>query len=279
MTLGLLMVLGCLITAVPPAVADVPSVNYAVEPASPVAKAPFRVIYELHWTGAPESLSVIPAEPAAVVWGTARLASATAYSAEDGQRLQYVVEYEAANEGDVAVPPLALSYVVNPPLEERPRVVADASAQPEAELAAVEPVSLEAPGFSVTVRKALNPLLMYGGAPAALVLIGAGVAFALARRKRSVIGAPVQGTTIQSLMNAARQHRLDGKFYEYYRELARASTLLAPSIAAKKLRETLEHYAEQVGYGALQPTEDDLEGALRDVERAARERGQEPEQH
>jgi len=272
------MALGVLCAAVPPAVADAPSVTFAVEPKDPVAKAPFRVIYELRWPGGPESLGVIPAEPAAVVWGTARLASATAYPATDGQRLQYTVEYVAAKDGQVTVPPLALSYVVNPPLENRPRVVAGADAQPAAEPATVEPVSLEAPGFTVNVRKALSPALVYGGAGGAVIVVGAAAALMVARRRRSLASTPpAEGTTLQSLMNVARQHRLDGKFYEYYRELARASTLLAPSVGAKKLRETLEHYAEQVGYGALQPTEDDLEGALRDLERAARERG--PDQH
>jgi len=46
---------------------------------------------------------------------------------------------------------------------------------------------------------------------------------------------------------------------------------LAPSVAAKRLRESLEHQAQQVGYGALHPTEDDLEGAVRDLERVMKE--------
>lgn len=279
------MALGVVFAAMPPAVADdvsseAPSVTYAVDPATPIAKAPFRVTYELRWSGGPESLGVIPAEPAAVVWGTARLASATAYPATDGQRLQYTVEYVASKDGEVTVPPLALSYVLNPPLEVRPKVVAGADAQPEPAPVEVAPVSIEAPGFTVKVHKAVNPVLLYGGAAAAVVVFGLVAVVALSRRKRSALGElPAEGSTIQAMVNAARQHRLDGKFYEYYRELARASTLLAPSIGAKKLRETLEHYAEQVGYGALQPTEDDLEGALRDLERAARERNEKPEQH
>lgn len=277
-TLGLFIALGVFCSVMPPAVADGPSVTYAVAPTKPVAKAPFRVTYELTWIGGLESLGVIPAEPAAVVWGTARLTEAKSYPAADGQRLQYTVEYVAAKDGEVTVPPLALSYVLNPPLEERPKVVAGSDAQPKADPAAVEPISIEAPGFTVTVHKALSPVLVYGGAGAVVVVLGAVVAVLVTRRKRSVRGAaPAEGTTLESLVNAARQHRLDGKFYEYYRELARASTLLAPSIAAKKLRETLEHHAEQVGYGALQPTEDDLEGALRDLERAVRARG--PEQN
>ncbi len=279
------MVLGVVFAAVPPAVADdvsseAPSVTYAVDPVNPIAKAPFRVTYELRWSGGPESLGVIPAEPAAVVWGTARLASAIAYPMTDGQRLQYTVEYVASKDGEVAVPPLALSYVLNPPLEERPKVVAGAAAAPAPDPTAVEPVSVEAPGFTVQVHKAVSPALVYGGVATVIVVIGLVAMLAMSRRRHSVLGElPAEGTTIQSMMNAARQHRLDGKFYEYYRELARASTLLAPSIGAKKLRETLEHYAEQVGYGALHPTEDDLEGALRDVERASRERNEKPEQH
>jgi hypothetical protein len=251
-----------------------PAVNYTVAPAKPVAKSPFHVTYEVRWEGGAESLGVIPAEPAAVVWGTGRLTEAKSVASADGQVLQYTVEYVPDRAGEVKVPPLALSYVLEPPLEERAKVVADASAAPAA-AKALAPQSLEAPGFSVMIGRNLSLGWVLGGAGG--IALVAGVALAgleMRRRGKTRVAAPAEGSTVQSLLNSARQHRLDGKFYEYYRELARAATLMAPSMAAKKLREKLEHNAQQVGYGALRPTEDDLEGALRDLDRVLREHTQ-----
>ncbi len=256
----------------PLSMAATPEVSYSVEPEHPVANSPFRVTYEVRWDGGPESLGVIPTEPETVVWGKAQLKDATSTTDASGQAIRYTVECVSDRHGEVQIPPLALSYVLEPPFEERPKVVADASAGTEPETKAVEPQSLEAPGFSVTVGRNVDPAIIAVSA-IALALAAAGVLVAIrSRRKRAArVSAPAAGSTVQSLMNLARQHRLDGKFYEYYRELARASTLMAPSIAAKKLREKLEHQAQQVGYGALHPTEDDLEGAVRDLEQVLRE--------
>ncbi len=271
---GAFLALGIGTVFAPPAVAAAPEISYSVEPDNPVARMPFRVTYEVRWDGGPESVGVIPAEPSAVAWGKARLAAATAVADDAGQSIRYTVEYVADRHGEMQIPPLALSYVLEPPLEERPKVVADASEgaaiAPEAK--PVEPQSLEAPGFSVTVGRNVHPATVAGGIGAALVVAAGAFVAVRARRRRAARGtAPIGRLAVPALLNLARQHRLDGKFYEYYRELARASTLLAPSVAAKKLREKLEHHAQQVGYGALHPTEDDLEGAARDLDRVLQE--------
>lgn len=264
--------LGAGVAFTPRSAATPPEVSYSVAPENPVARSPFRVTYEVRWDGGPESLGVIPAEPAAVVWGKARLADATSVADADGQAIRFTVEYVSDRYGEVQVPPLALSYVLEPPLEERQKVVADASATAGSEVKVVEPQSLEAPGFSVAVGRNVDPVVIAVSAMVlALVAAAALAAIRLRRRRAMRVSTPAAGSTVQSMLNLARQHRLDGKFYEYYRELARASTLMAPSIAAKKLREKLEHHAQQVGYGALHPTEDDLEGAVRDLEKVLRE--------
>jgi len=271
---GALLALGMSGACTWPTVAAEPAVSYFITPENPVAKAPFFVTYEVRWDGGPESVGVIPSEPASVAWGTTRLASAASVVDGGGPAIRYTVEYVANRHGEVQIPPLALSYVLEPPLEERPKVVADASAAVAPEPKTVEPKSLEAPGLSVSVGRNVDPVVVATSA-VALALAAAGVVMALRLRRRSAarVSAPAAGSTVSSLLNVARQHRLDGKFYEYYRELARASTLLAPSVAAKALRDKLEHQAQQVGYGALHPTEDDLEGAARDLERVMKDGG------
>jgi len=265
-----LVALGAMAAFAHESAAQLPQVSYSIEPDHPTAKVPFRVTYEVRWDGAPESIGVIPAEPSAVAWGKARLAQATSVADAAGQSLRYTVEYVSERHGELQIPPLALSYVLEPPLEERVKVVADASATAEAK--ELDTQSLEAPGFSVSVGRNVNAAAIALGA-GVLLLVAAGALLGLrVRQKRAArVSAPAAGSTVQSLMNLARQHRLDGKFYEFYRELARATTLLAPSVAAKALREKLEQQAHQVGYGALHPTQDDLEGAVRDLDRVMKE--------
>jgi hypothetical protein len=256
-----------------PVAADAPQVTYTVEPAHPVARMPFHVTYEVRWAGGPESVGVIPTDPAAVAWGTARLASATSVAGESDTAIRYTVEYVPNRHGELQVPPLTFSYVLEPPLEERPKVVADASAPAAAVTPpTVKSENVDAPGFPVSVGRNIDYRVIGISVGAVAVLGLAGLVAMRARRgSRRKVSAPAAGSTVQSLVNAARQHRLDGKFYDYYRELARAATLLAPSVAAKALREKLEHHAQQVGYGALHPTEDELEGAVRDLERVLKD--------
>jgi hypothetical protein len=61
---------------------------------------------------------------------------------------------------------------------------------------------------------------------------------------------------------------LDGHFYEYYLELARAVNALPAERKPAGLAETLQGRAQAVGYQGVRPTEDEMDGDFRDVERA-----------
>jgi hypothetical protein len=149
----------------------------------------------------------------------------------------------------------------------------EGNAQPKPELAELRSSPLEAPAIDVRVGYYFSPRLLVGLGVAVAGLIAASIAVVLrVRRARVRHENPIPGVaTVQTVLNLARQHRLDGKFYDYYRALAHAATLAAPSVAARKLREKLENDAQRVGYGALQPSDDELDGALRDIERMLRE--------
>ena len=260
-----------------------PFITYSIDPPNPKSGIPFRVAYQIAWDGHAQDFAILPSEPAAVAWGTARLVSANSSTRPDGQAVTYQVEFVADRPGTFEIPAFRVAYapgadVFDAPIEYTPATTSHvahphgdtqaAPVQPE-----VETTPIEAPAIDVRVGYYIGPRFIAALAAGAAGLIAVAAAVALrVRRARARHENPIPGVaTVQGVLNLARQHRLDGKFYDYYRALAQAATLAAPSVAARKLREKLESDAQRVGYGALQPNEDELEGALRDLERVLRE--------
>lgn len=266
-------------TSVQAAGAQEPSLSYSLERQRAYVGVPFRVTYEARWRGPADAVALLPSEPESVAWGSGHLVRSTSETEGEDCVVRYFVEFTANEPGTVEVPPFRVSYA-GPEALASP--AGDTRDEDQAEDAVPEMLTASAPAFTLPVSRRPNVwLVVLFSAVGASVLAGAG-AYIVARRRGNAGGrlgnaARAVPSTAQAAINLARQHRLDGKFYEYYRELARGASLLAPSVAARKLREKLEQEAERVGYGALQPTDDDLEGAARDLERAIHEqtRGEE----
>ena len=70
-------------------------------------------------------------------------------------------------------------------------------------------------------------------------------------------------------MHSARQHRLDGDFYRFYLDLSRAAEALHATGEAPELAATFKTRAQEAGYKGARPTDDQMDGDLRDLERAA----------
>lgn len=127
---------------------------------------------------------------------------------------------------------------------------------------------------TVTVSTDLTPYLTTGGAAlATLLLVLAGWAVYRKTRRSDTLAmdpslSPVEQAREQ--VHAARRHRLDGDFYQFYLSLSRAAKALnleGGSVAAR-----LETRAQEVGYKGVRPTEDEMDGALKDIERALTQR-------
>lgn len=247
------------------------TISYSPEGQRAIAGVPFHVTYEARWRGPANAYALLPPEPERVPWGSARLMESTTASVDGVQVVRFVVQFVAEEPGTVDVPPYVVSYYGSEAFD---RVESgEATAATDTREAERERHTLRASGFAIPVHRPFP----FGAAVIAALLAGllaiGGVTYMRkrGRRPRSAIGGPSAAQTVQAALNAARQYRLDGRMYEYYRELARGATLLAPSVAARKLREKLEQDAERVGYGALHPSDDELEGAARDLELALRE--------
>ncbi len=273
----------CLALLVSAVSAADPAITYSIDPPNPKSGIPFRVAYEVSWQGVAQDYAVIPTDPAPVAWGSARLVDSASTSSESGQSVTYAVEFVADRPGNYEIPAFRLSYVPGTdvfaaPVEYTPATTSHVAhsmgdTAPKPEEAELVTTPLEAPAINVNVGYYFGPKVIAGLVGISVCLIAGGIAIATrVRRARARHENPIPGAaTVQSVLNLARQHRLDGKFYDYYRALAQAATLAAPSVGARKLREKLEQDAQRVGYGALQPSDDDLEGALRDLERVLRE--------
>ncbi len=168
--------------------------------------------------------------------------------------------------GEHKVPEIRITYLnpeATPPAEKAVSRTdpPDSSASP----------SLRAEPFILVVRPARSPFWISGGLGASLLLLTV-IGWRVAshwRSKRQPIsvssGAPSgpHSDSSHHYLHQARQRRLDGQYYEYYLALAGAVELVDSSLHA-----SLKARAQEVGYRGVRPTDDDLDGDFRAVERA-----------
>ncbi len=250
--------------------AQIPVLEVQFEQGKARVDEPYRVMYETSWTGPADQFAVLSAEPGTVDWAATRLVD-TRSRQEDGKFfITQTIEYVPFESGEFEISPFVVSYFDPAQLEDS----SNASEEDDAtELP--EPRVLEAGAFAIRVRPNLTPYYL-PGTIALLLVLSTVTAYGAMRRKRRLQAAGVglavpEPQTVQSALNLARQHRLDGKFYEFYKELVRAASLMVPGTATRTLRGKLEADAREVGYRGTRPSDDEMDGVLRDVERAMRQ--------
>lgn len=229
---------------------------------------PYRVIYETSWEGAADAFAVLPADPETVPWASSSIVETTTRTRDGKCFVTQTVEFVPYETGEFEVAPFVVSYF-------DPALIGSSEKTSEEDGGTLLPQQeiLRASSFTVTVRPDLGPYVMYGTLMAVAVALSALGGWTVARKRRRARLAGASGEmaipqTVPAALNLARQYRLDGKFYEFYKELLQVATLLAPSVAARKLREKLEADAKEVGYRGVRPTDDEMDGALKDVEGA-----------
>lgn len=233
---------------------EVPTLSLEKPPLTLRVGEPARVEVKVAWKGAVDAYTVLPAEAPKLEWGSVELISMEARAEEDGAAVVQVLEVTPSLAGDQDLGPVEVPVVLG----------TDLSAPPAYTLQS-EPLRLQ-------VREAGRglPLLLLAAGVVALGT-GAGVlaVYLLKRRRRAV---PAQGLSrddqMNQALNQARRHQLDGLYYEYYRELARAASLANDGEAGAALAAKLEQRAQAVGFKGVRPTPDELNADLREVERA-----------
>lgn len=257
--------------------ADVPEISAAAPAGKVYAKAWFEVEVTVRWTGDSARFSVTPGSLEAPGWGEAGWDRVEARPGKDGTELQFVARFKANEPGSVSVPALQLSYtdpseakVAPPTAPAAPGATPDPNAAPAP--APAQPVhTLKTEAFIVEVhadRSALYVALFAG--LVLVVVVAAAASFALKRRKAAAVEqedalAPWQ--TVEDALHNARRHRLDGDFYKFYRELQRLVDFAGGEVKSE-FGARLARRVEEVGFKGQVPTDDELEGIIKDIERA-----------
>lgn len=232
----------------------------------------FEVRAVVSWQGPSEQFRVVPGALEAPSWGEGTWDRVEAEQDGDHTALTFVARFVSREPGEVRVPELRLVYSdptekpISPPPTPSPTGEAEA-------LPAVSPThTLSAESFTLGVRADYRWLYPY--AFLVVMLIGAVIAGGsvfMRRRKEEAVRrhrealAPWQ--TAEAALHNARRHRLDGDFYSFYRELLRLVQHVGGEVKAE-FAEKLQKMVERVGYQGYKPNDDDIEGVLKDIERA-----------
>jgi hypothetical protein len=72
----------------------------------------------------------------------------------------------------------------------------------------------------------------------------------------------------EEALRCARRRRQEGDFYQFYVELSRAAEALPAEGQDPELAATLKTRAQETGYRGVRPTDDQMDGDLRGLERA-----------
>lgn len=213
-----------------------------------------RIHYTAEWTGSPADWLVLPPESPLVTW--ASIHGPVLHTRADGDTQRVICEFTLIPREEGAF--------------EWPGIEIPVAAVPEdAQVLEQEPeLWLSAGPVRVTVRARSYWRWLAGAAGGFLAMLGAGAWWYRRRRRNAAPGAPEPSPAEQARMglHEARRRRLDGDWYGFYLELGRALGQL-DAAAGEKARH-FEERAREVGYGGIRPSEDEMDGALRDAERA-----------
>lgn len=227
---------------------------------------PHDIVLEMTWPEAPEAYTILPAEFSEPEWGTMELVRTEGFSRDGQNVVRQIIQVTADEPGEYTVPEIRVSFM-NPEAMTPAETTAEAttppdrSAYPTLRIASF-PLSVQPSGRMTWISAGLGVLLLL-----AIVCV-----VVLARRNKAAPESmPEPGVSlddIQTTLHVARKHRLDGNYYGFYADLGRAAELIADRGGDGNLAGVLNAQAQHVGYGGHRPTEDEMDGHFRDVERA-----------
>jgi len=244
--------------------ADPPQLTIEAPREAPMVGQPFAYSVQVRWPGPQDAFVVYPEDAAPLDWGTARWTQGIAQHAGNESRLDYTLEVTPTASGDFDGPLVSITYY-------------DQSARPAPESNTAEAASAMPPTMTLSaeapvirVREDLGPLyrklfLALG----ALGVVIAGVSLWVGLRRRA---APPTETlspwaTQEEALHNARRHRLDGDYYKHYLELVRVAEFAGGAVEVE-FAEKFRRKAQETGYQGRRPADDELEGDLKDLERA-----------
>lgn len=249
-----------------PAWAQGPSIRVNVAEGSVYPGEAFRVSYEVSWPGNAQDYAILPPIIESIDWGEVSILESVSSVRNHENVVSLGIEVIPAEVGEYEMPKVLVQYV--------DRLVAVQRAS-ESKTGVMPPdpenyPALAAEGFAVVVRPDRRGVWLSGGIVGALLATClAGWFFFSSRSGDSVAVAapPVPAPTVENSLHAAKRARLDGNYYEFYRALHRAVGLIPKTDDMMRLQANLQRQAQDVGYRGVRPSEDEMNGVERDVER------------
>jgi hypothetical protein len=242
----------------------------------------YRIVCEVSWAGKASDYSILPAEMDTIDWGTVALTEVKAVVRDeaDGPRniVSQTLEIIPNKAGEFKTPAIRIAYFnpeATPPAESAaPSAVTPGTAPPDSSASP----SLGAEPFSLMVYPDRTPIWISGGLGASLLLTALGwwSVRRLRRPQPLLVGSRVSEEPKPDTLNpifeeafrCARRRRQEGDFYQFYVELSRAAEALPAEGQEPELAATLKTRAQETGYRGVRPTDDQMDGDLRDLERA-----------
>lgn len=232
-------------------------------PSRMMAGEPVDLRVQIQWEGAPDAYAIFAATAESIDWATAEVIQTAAETTNNTQRITQTLRITPLKTGDRSFPAIGVTYAAKEQL---------ASAKQPSDAETQNYPKLTSEPFPVTVREPMKagPRWLIGGAAAGIA--GAIVAILIFRRRsrRTEPAAASPAGKAQDSLHQARRQRLDGDLYGYYQALASAVKVIDGNDETGALLAALHERARQVGYQGMRPADDQLDGDLRDVERALR---------
>jgi hypothetical protein len=247
------------------ATAQEPSLQVVIPERDARIGQPYALSYEVSWRGDARDFAVMPPEFESIEWGNVVVREAVSELRRDTFTITQAVEIIPQEVGEFEWPAVTIGY---PNPEAAPPLGSENSEANPSEL-----------GVYPTLRAQSLPILVRSPSIVPWISGCLGAFFALSifvtllvynSRMRSVAvaaDAPSDGQSVQEILHRARRHRLDGRYYEYFTALVGAAESAGEESHADLLKR-LKSRTHEVGFGGVRPTEDELDGVFRDVERA-----------
>ena len=248
----------CIALLALPAVAE-PVLEFTAPTSTARPGEAYALDLRVTWTGDASDVVVLPPEIGNIDWGDVQLGTTTSGGAEGAWFVSHRIEVVPAEAGDFEMPEITVPYSID-------KMEALGGAAP-----GDVPHILQTDVFLVHVRPDRTGLYLAGGV-LAIALIGSALVLLRRRAARNAADARLSALTpkerVQALLHDARRHRLDGNYYLYYVVLAQAAEMLGELGGDPALAEKLSARSQEVGYQGSRPTDDEMDGALREFERA-----------
>lgn len=215
-----------------------------------------EVEVQVSWAGAADAFVVLPVKVEPLDWGSAAVSKSEVSVEGDRNVSTQVLTVVARETGRYELPALEVPVLAGP----LPKDVALETLAPS--------VTLRTEALAMEVAEGAAGHLKYWLALAVAVVAAVSGLIAVVFKGRRKTTAP--GASPEDLMRAAlhqaRRHQLDGKYYEFYQELAGA-VAAGKGKNGQSLMHRLELRVQEVGFKGIQPTHEEMSGDLKEVER------------